>query len=129
MFLTKWIFWTTKELIKNGFMKDESSYKPFEIYKCKKCLTYTCDNMESGIVQVSSKGQMVIPAKIRKMMRLRIGDKLFAFGDRNTMVLKKISKPALEREFEEIVAPVRKKIKKLGVTRKALKKTIREVRG
>ena len=85
--------------------------------------------MESGIVRVSSKGQMVIPAKIRKMMRLRIGDKLFAFGDRNTMVLKKISKPALEREFEEIVAPVRKKIKKLGVTRKALKKTIREVRG
>lgn len=85
--------------------------------------------MESAIVKVSSKGQVVIPANIREMMRLDIGDRLFAFGKRDTIVLKKIRKSVLERDFEEIVTPIRKKIKVLGVTKKTVQKAIREVRG
>lgn len=84
--------------------------------------------MESAIVKVSSKGQVVIPAKIREMMKLDVGDQLFAFGERDTIVLKKIRKSVLERDFEEIVAPIRKKIKELGVTKKTVRKAIREVR-
>ncbi|MFQ6105738.1 MAG: AbrB/MazE/SpoVT family DNA-binding domain-containing protein [Candidatus Hydrothermarchaeaceae archaeon] len=84
--------------------------------------------MESARIRVSSKGQVVIPAFLRKLMNIKEGDEFEVFGDEESIVLKKIDKKALEKEFEEIVAPIRERIKARGVTRNDLSSIIIEVR-
>ena len=84
--------------------------------------------MESAIVRVSSKGQVVIPTELRKEMGLAEGDELYAFGRDDTLVLQKIQKKDLEREFDEIVKPIRAKAKKAGITRKDVQREIRAYR-
>lgn len=84
--------------------------------------------MESAIVKVSSKGQVVIPAGLRKEMGLDEGDELYVFGKDDTLVLKKIRKKDLEEEFDEIVKQIRAKAKKLGITRKDVQREIKAYR-
>jgi AbrB family looped-hinge helix DNA binding protein len=84
--------------------------------------------METARTRVSSKGQVVLPSALRKSMGIKDGDEFEVFGDKETIVLKKIDKEALEREFKAIVAPIRKRIKDRGITKKDLKKIIKEVR-
>jgi len=80
--------------------------------------------METAIIKVSSKGQVVIPAELRRILDISEGDELYIFGKDDALVLKKIEKEDLEREFEEIVKPIRAKAKKLGLTRKDVEKEI-----
>jgi AbrB family looped-hinge helix DNA binding protein len=84
--------------------------------------------MESAKIRVSSKGQIVIPAFLRKLMNIKEGDEFEIFGNEKAIVLKKIDKEALEKEFEEIVAPIRERVKARGITRNDLRSIIREVR-
>lgn len=84
--------------------------------------------MESAIVKVSSKGQVVIPAALRREMGLSEGDELYVFGKEDTLVLKKIQKKDLEKEFDEIVKPIRAKAKKAGITRKDVRREIQAYR-
>ncbi|NOZ76207.1 MAG: AbrB/MazE/SpoVT family DNA-binding domain-containing protein [Euryarchaeota archaeon] len=84
--------------------------------------------MESVKARVSSKGQIVIPAFLRKLMKIKAGDEFEVFGRGDSIVLKRIDKEALEREFEEIVAPIREQVKAKGITRDELRSIIREVR-
>ena len=44
--------------------------------------------MEIGIVALSSKGQLVIPQRIRKDLNLKVGDRLAIVEDKGTLVLK-----------------------------------------
>ncbi|MCK4266019.1 MAG: AbrB/MazE/SpoVT family DNA-binding domain-containing protein [Thermoplasmata archaeon] len=80
--------------------------------------------METAIIKVSSKGQVVIPAELRRLMGITEGDELYVFGKDDALVLKKIDKKILEKEFEEIVKPIRAKAKKLGITRKDVEREI-----
>jgi len=57
-------------------------------------------------VRMSKKGQLVIPASIRKMLKLRLGDKFIAYGKEDYIVFKKIELPSLRKEFEEIAANI-----------------------
>ena len=84
--------------------------------------------METAIIKVSSKGQVVIPAELRRILDISEGDELYIFGKDDALVLKKIEKEDLEREFEEIVKPIRAKVKKMGITQKDVKKEIRAYR-
>ncbi len=84
--------------------------------------------METAIIKVSSKGQIVIPAELRRLMGISEGDELYVFGKDDALVIKKIEKDSLEKEFEEIVKPIRGKAKKLGLTRKDLEKEIKAYR-
>jgi len=84
--------------------------------------------MESAIVKVSSKGQVVIPALLRKEMGLADGDELYVFGRDDTLVLKKIQKRDLEREFDEVVKSIRMKARKMGITRKDVQRAIQAYR-
>ena len=85
-------------------------------------------NMDTSIIKISSKGQIVIPASWRKRMDLKDGEELLAIGEGDILLLKKIEKTALRAEFEEAVKPIRKKIKKLGITRKDVDTAIKKVR-
>lgn len=84
--------------------------------------------METSIIKVSSKGQIVIPADWRRQMGIKDGEELLAIGEGDMLLLKKVEKAILKEEFDKSVAPLRKKIKKLGITKKDLKKAIRAAR-
>ena len=80
--------------------------------------------METAIIKVSSKGQIVIPAELRRIMGITEGDELYVFGKEDALVIKKIEKKILEKEFEEIVKPIHAKMQKSGITRKDVEKEI-----
>ena len=84
--------------------------------------------MEMAIIKLSSKGQIVIPASWRKHLGLVEGDELLAIGNNDYLLLRKLDKSNLEEEFENIVKPIRRKIKKLGIKRNELRKAIQATR-
>jgi len=56
------------------------------------------------------------------------GTELLAIGEGDTLLLKKIEKTSLKKEFEETSKRVRDKAKKLGITKKDVEKAIKEAR-
>ena len=83
--------------------------------------------MEAAIIKVSSKGQIVIPASWRKRMNIKDGEELLAVGEGDVLMLKKIERSSLHDEFHDTIGPLRKKVKKLGLTRDNLVEAIDEV--
>ena len=84
--------------------------------------------METAIIKLSTKEQIVIPAAWRKNLGLVEGDELFAIGDDDYLLLKKVDKSSLVEEFENIVEPIRKKIKELKIKRSEVRKAIQAAR-
>ena len=84
--------------------------------------------MDASIIKVSSKGQIVIPADWRRQMGIKDGEELLAIGEGDMLLLKKVEKAILKEEFERSVAPIRKKIRKLRITKRDLKKAISAAR-
>ena len=58
--------------------------------------------VEASTTKVSSKGQVVIPANVRKAANLKKGEKILAIAIDDTVVLKKI----VDKSFEETMKPV-----------------------
>jgi len=46
--------------------------------------------MEMGITKISKKGQIVIPAEIRRDLDIKTSDKFMVFGKKDTILIKKI---------------------------------------
>ncbi len=84
--------------------------------------------MEVEVAKVSSKGQVVIPSSVRKMLGIKTNDRFLVFAKEDTVLLKKIEKTALEKTFDEIARPIRSEIKKSGLNKKDLDRLIHEVR-
>ncbi len=84
--------------------------------------------MDVEITKMSPKGQVVIPAGIRKMMGIRSSDRFLVFGKDDTILFKKIEKTALEKTFKEIAEPIQKEIKKAGFNEGDLAEIIRKTR-
>ncbi len=84
--------------------------------------------MEVEITRISEKGQVVIPSSLRKEMGISKSDQFFVFGEGDTVILKKIEKPAIQQSFAEITRPLKKAAKKAGLTRKDLERAIKAVR-
>jgi len=84
--------------------------------------------MEVKTTKISPKGQVVIPGAIRRELGIRSGDQFFVFGKDNTVIFKKIERMVIERTFDEIVKPIRKSVKELGISRDDVDTMIHEVR-
>ncbi len=84
--------------------------------------------MEVEIAKVSSKGQVVIPHSVRKMLGIKTNDRFLVFGSDDTIVFKRISAPAIKKSFEEITAPLAKRAKELGITKEGVEEVIHEAR-
>jgi AbrB family looped-hinge helix DNA binding protein len=78
--------------------------------------------------KMSSKGQVVIPEDIRKKLKLKTGAKFVVVGDRDVIIFKNISPPALD-EFDDLIAEARKKAKQVGLKKSDISEAIKEVRG
>jgi AbrB family looped-hinge helix DNA binding protein len=69
--------------------------------------------MEIAMTRVSSKGQVVIPRELRAVANLKEGEKLLVYGDKTTIVLKKVESPV--KEFEKLVSFGNKFAKQKGI--------------
>ena len=65
------------------------------------------------MTRVSSRGQVVIPRDIREKTKLKEGEKLLAYSDKDTIVLKKISSSV--SDLEKLAAFGRQFAKKKGI--------------
>jgi AbrB family looped-hinge helix DNA binding protein len=80
--------------------------------------------VEVSTTKVSSKGQVVIPANVRKAASLKTGERLLAIAIDDTVVLKKI----LDKSFEETMKPVWEKVRQLGLSGEDIDALIEEAR-
>ena len=78
------------------------------------------------IVQLSSKGQIVIPKEIRDDLRAVEGTSFMVVKGKDTVILKKIEKPKIM--WEEVTKPFHESARKSGFTQKDLFKLIKKVR-
>jgi len=69
---------------------------------------------ESDVTVVSSKGQVVIPLKMRKRLGIKSGNKLAIYGDQDAIIMRKIEMLDLRGELKTIYDRVDKRITKYG---------------
>ena len=78
--------------------------------------------------KMSSKGQVVIPEKIRKQLNLKTGAQFVVVGDNNVVILKNITPPSIE-EFDELIEKARKAGYEAGLEKIDIEEAIIKVRG
>ena len=87
---------------------------------------------ESSVIELtrmSSKGQVVIPQKIRDEAGVEEGSKFVVYASGDTIFLKKLFVPDAEKSFKEMTRWAFKHAKKLGLKEKDVDKIIRRHRG
>ncbi len=77
--------------------------------------------------RLSSKGQIVVPRRMRERLRLADGEIFLIFGTDDTLVLKRVQEPTAA-EFKGIMARARKLAKARRLTTRDLEKAITEER-
>ena len=83
--------------------------------------------VELATTKMSSKGQVVIPEEIRKRLGLEAGAQFVVVADKDTVIMKAISPPAME-EFDSLLAEARKQARKAGMKQADVESIISEVR-
>jgi AbrB family looped-hinge helix DNA binding protein len=77
--------------------------------------------------KLSSKGQIVIPENIRKKLKLEAGMQFVVLGDKDVVILKKITPPSLN-EFDALIKRARKTARQVGLKKSDIEMAIRKVR-
>ena len=78
--------------------------------------------------KMSSKGQVVIPEKIRRQLNLKAGAQFVVVGEKDVVILKNIAPPSLV-EFGALIAEARKKGKQAGIKKSDISDAILKARG
>jgi len=78
--------------------------------------------------KMSSKGQVVIPEIIRKKLNLKPGSQFVVVGDKDVVILKRLSPPNLN-DLDDLIAKARRNGKKAGLKKVDIKDAILSVRG
>jgi AbrB family looped-hinge helix DNA binding protein len=78
--------------------------------------------------QLSSKGQVVIPAEIRARLGLRPGSRFVVVAGRGAVIFKSIDAPDLG-EFDALVARARRQARKAGLRQRDVTSAVRRARG
>lgn len=79
------------------------------------------------ITAMSTKGQIVLPKKIRTALKLAAGTQFVVFSDKDNILLKPIKEPSLA-EFEAVLGKFQSWAKEVGVTEANLDEAIKDVR-
>ena len=77
--------------------------------------------------KMSSKGQVVIPEKIRKKLGLKSGVQFVVVGDKDVVILKSVESPSMS-EFDQLIIKARKQAKKVGLKKTDILKAISKTR-
>jgi AbrB family looped-hinge helix DNA binding protein len=83
--------------------------------------------MEVELTKISQKGQVVIPQDIRKKLGIKTGTRFAVFGEKDTVIFKKVEMPSIE-DFKKLTEKTSRIAKKRGITKKDIEEAIREVR-
>ena len=79
------------------------------------------------ITAMSTKGQIVLPKKIRTALKLDAGTQFVVFSDKDNILLKPIKEPNLT-EFEAVLSKVQNWAKEAGVAESDIDEAIKTVR-
>jgi len=77
--------------------------------------------------KLSSKGQVVIPERIRDALRLKSGDEFLVLGQGDVVILKAITPPSMD-DFDHLVAEARRQARQAGLTRADVAEAVAESR-
>jgi AbrB family looped-hinge helix DNA binding protein len=80
--------------------------------------------VEASTTKVSSKGQVVIPANVRRAASLKKGEKILAIAIDDMIVLKKI----VDKSFEETMKTVWAKVRQMGLSEEDINALVDEAR-
>lgn len=83
--------------------------------------------MNINMLTVSSKGQVVIPAEIRKQLNITEGTRLASYAYGDTIVMKVVRLPS-EEEFEQALSDAQNWAKEAGLTETDVSNAISSVR-
>jgi AbrB family looped-hinge helix DNA binding protein len=82
-------------------------------------------NATIDMVTISSKGQIVIPKKIMKLLGLKEQDKLLVFSKGENILFKKVKPEIYEKSIREILMPLREKAENRGLIEGDVEKEIK----
>ena len=77
--------------------------------------------------KMSSKGQVVIPEEVRKRLGLEPGTQFVVIGDKEAIVLKRLTPPSMD-EFDDLIAKARKQAKLAGMKKADIRKAVKKAR-
>ncbi len=80
--------------------------------------------METELVKMSPKGQLVVPQDLREEEGFKPGDRFVAFPVKEGVIFKKIVIPDAAAEFEKLSKKVTEKFKKYGITEKDIDEAV-----
>lgn len=80
------------------------------------------------VVNLSSKGQLVIPKNMREEMRLNQKDKFVLVSDKDTILLKRIEESEIKSRMKSLMKNFTKEFKKAGITKEDLRREIKASR-
>lgn len=83
------------------------------------------ENVE--ITSISSRGQVVIPQRLRNRMRIHAGEKFVVIGEDNTIVLKKLEMPSFSG-VDKLLKKTRDFAKKKNIKTSDVKEAIKHTR-
>jgi AbrB family looped-hinge helix DNA binding protein len=83
---------------------------------------------ELSTTKMSSKGQVVIPEEVRKKLGLKTGSLFVVIGDKDVVILKVITAPAMD-QFDDIIREVRKKARRAGLKKGDIRSAVASARG
>lgn len=83
--------------------------------------------MITDITTVSSKGQIVVPSRIREELNLKSGEKLMIIADGSNIMLKKVSEKTLQ-SFKNLTKDIKIRTKKIGLDKDDVSRAIDFVR-
>ena len=74
--------------------------------------------METELVKMSPKGQLVVPQAIRELEHFSPGDRFVPFPVKDGVLFKKVEIPDVQVEFEKLAKEVEMQLKKQGVRKR-----------
>ncbi len=78
--------------------------------------------------RMSSKGQVVIPEKIRKQLGLEPGAQFVVVAGKDAVILKPIVPPSMD-DFDDLIEEARRQARHVGLTEADIDQAIADVRG
>ena len=78
--------------------------------------------------KMSSRGQVVIPEKIRDQLGLKAGSQFVIIGQGDVVMLKLISPPSM-KDYNELKRRLRRQVREAGLKRSDIDTAIKKVRG
>jgi len=80
------------------------------------------------VVNLSSKGQLVIPKSMREEMGLNQMDKFVLVNDKDTIIMKRLQEEEIKSRMKSLMKEFTKEFTKEKITKEDLKREIKAVR-